>query len=137
MTSTIAIHWAELGIGARMHLYHDRAPALCKAVLACLPLRSISWHSVISGENIGFPLPVVWTHADNPQPRARGEVFLYTNGQLGIIPYGKTTEPGRVNVWARIDAGDLDGVERAGRIVAESFRSGPGKPWFVELRAAD
>lgn len=133
----VTVHWAELDVKARIKLYWDEAPNLCRAIVDSLPLRSISWHSVISGENIGFPLPVVWTKADNPRVRTYGEVYLYANGQLGIIPYGKTTEPGDVNVWGSVEPDDMAGVERAGRTVAEHFRSGPGKPFFVDIDLAD
>lgn len=137
MSPTILVNWKELGKSARISVYLDRAPLLGNAVLSALPLRCISWHSVISGENIGFPLPIVWTKTENPQPRTRGEVYLYNNGQLGIIPYGKTTEPGLVNVWGSVHPDDIDAVESAGRIVGESFRTGPGKPFFVDLALAD
>jgi len=133
----ITLHWTDLDAKARIVLKWDEAPNLCQAIVDHLPLRSISWHSVISGENIGFPLPVVWTKADNPRERTYGEVYLYANGQLGIIPYGKTTEPGDVNVWGSVDAADMENVERAGRIVADHFRSGPGKPFFVDIAVSD
>lgn len=134
MAPRLHIHWIDLDIKAKLTFYNERAPFLTKAIIDCMPLKTISWHSVISGENIGFPLPVINTKTENPQPRTYGEVYLYANGQLGIIPYGKTTEPGDVNVWGRIDPADMEGVERAGRVVAEHFRVGPGRPFYIEMK---
>jgi hypothetical protein len=134
MTNLI-LKWSDFERPVRLALLVEAA-RLGAAIRDRLPLRSISWHSVISGENIGFPLPVVWTGFDNPQPRTRGDAFLYANGQLGIIPYGRTTEPGLVNVFGRAHPDDLDTVSEIGSIVAESFRAGPGRPFFVDIAVA-
>lgn len=133
MPRWVRIKWPSLEVSARMKLLEDRAPELCKAFVQCLPLRGISWHAVISGENVGFPVPLVWTRVDNPSPRVRGGVFLYANGQLVVIPYGKTTEPGLVNVFGEIADPDLERLAQAGRSVAASLRSGLGHPIFVEI----
>ena len=134
MNETMTIKWIDFDQAIRIQLLTDRAPALCAAIAKALPLRSISWHSVISGENVGFPLPVVWTAVDNPSPRRRGDVFFYANGQLGIIPYGVTTEPGLVNVFGRVFPDDLEAVSQIGRAVATSFQQSTGNPYFVELK---
>lgn len=133
----LSLKWHDFERPIRLTLLVDEAPLLCAAIKRCLPLRSVSWHSVISGENIGFPLPVVWTEFDNPRPRTSGDAFLYANGQLGIIPYGKTTEPGDVNVFGRVHQNDLENLSRVGHAVAENFRAGPGHPYFVDIRLAE
>lgn len=135
MTRTLTLRWHDFETPVRVTMLEDEAPELCKAILAALPLTSISWHSVISGDNIGFPLPVVWTKVDNPRVRTRGDAYLYANGQLGIIPYGKTTEPGDVNVWGRLNPEDFDALEHIGLTVAEQFRRGPGQPFLVTITA--
>ena len=133
MAKSLLIEWKELGCEAHIQLLWDEAPKLCQAVVDCLPLRSISWHSVISGDNIGFPLPVVCTTFENPQPRTRGNMYIYANGQLGIVPYGDFSEPGDVNTFGRIDEKDMEDVAKAGRTVAEYFRKGPGRPIFADI----
>lgn len=133
MTKHLLIEWKEFNCKARIELLWDQAPILCQAVVDTLPLRSISWHSVISGDNIGFALPVVCTTFENPQPRTRGQMYIYANGQLGIVPYGGFSEPGDVNTWGKISDEDMEDVEKAGRAVAELFRKGPGRPVFADI----
>ena len=137
MAKSLLIEWKELGLKAHIGLLWDEAPKLCQAVVDSLPLRSISWHSVISGDNIGFPLPVVCTTFENPQPRTRGKMYIYANGQLGIVPYGDFSEPGDVNTFGSINDKDMEDVANAGRTVAEFFRKGPGRPIFVDITVAE
>ncbi len=137
MAKSILVTWEELGCQARLQLLWNEAPKLCQAVVDCLPIRSICWHSVISGDNIGFPLPVICTTFENPRPRTRGSMYIYANGQLGIVPYGEFSEPGDVNTFGKIDEKDMPDVAKAGRAVAEYFRKGPGRPIFVDLKLAD
>ncbi|MBN9306936.1 MAG: hypothetical protein BGO82_05460 [Devosia sp. 67-54] len=137
MAKTLLIEWKELGCKAHIQLLWDKAPKLCQAVVDCLPLRSISWHSVISGDNIGFALPVVCTTFENPQPRTRGNMYIYANGQLGIVPYGDFSEPGDVNTFGRIDEKDMADVTKAGQTVAEFFRNGPGRPIFADVSVVE
>jgi hypothetical protein len=137
MAKSILVTWEELGCQARLQLLWNEAPKLCQAVVDCLPIRSICWHSVISGDNIGFPLPVICTTFENPRPRTRGSMYIYANGQLGIVPYGEFSEPGDVNTFGKIDEKDMLDVAKAGRAVAEYFRKGPGRPIFVDLKLAD
>ena len=56
MTRTITLRWHDFETPVRVTMLEDEAPELCQAILSALPLTSISWHSVISGDNIGFPL---------------------------------------------------------------------------------
>lgn len=137
MAKSLLIEWKELGCKAHIQLLWDQAPKLCQAIVDCLPLRSISWHSVISGDNIGFALPVVCTTFENPQPRTRGQMYIYANGQLGIVPYGDFSEPGDVNTFGRIDENDMEDVAKAGTTVAEFFRKGPGRPIFADISVAE
>lgn len=137
MAKSILIEWKEFGCQARIELLWDEAPKLCQAVVDSLPLRSISWHSVISGDNIGFALPVICTTFENPRPRTRGDMYIYANGQLGIVPYGDFSEPGDVNTFGRIGEADMEDVAKAGTTLAEYFRKGPGRPIFADLSLVD
>lgn len=129
----ILIQWKDLGIRVRAKLLDDKAPNLCREFWNILPLESIPWHAVISGENLGFLCPIVWTKMENPVDRAVGDVYLYANGQLIAIPYGKTTEPCKVNKFAEIVKEDLDKLNSAGKAISESFFHGNKKIFKVKV----
>ena len=133
MSTFVRLNWPSLDISVRMKLLEDRAPRLCRGFVDCLPLSAISWHAVISGENLGFPLPLVWTDADNPSTRVPGSVFFYANGQLVVVPYGTLTEPGLVNVFGEIHESEFERLVRAGSALAESIMGGTGRPVMVEV----
>jgi hypothetical protein len=133
MRSILKMTWSDVGATVRVRLDPDRAPNICTQIAKALPLRCITWHSVISGDNVGVPLPIVVCDFQNPQPRRTGTAFVYPNGQLAIIPYGPTTEPGDVNTFGEVLPEDLLNLAAVGHAVRERFRMRQDTAMFVDL----
>lgn len=134
--SEILLKCEKLDICVRMVMQEKQAPSLCKAIMDLLPLKTLSWHAVISGDNAGFFLPLVWSGFDNPQERNTGDCFIYANGQLVVIDYDKNSEPGKVNKFAEIHPDSLADMKRLGLAVRNAINLGE-EPYFFELVKAE
>jgi len=132
MATYMLLECPQINIKVKIRLLDDQAPKLCEEVRRVLPLTTLAWHAVISGDNAGFFLPIVWTGFDNPQERNQGDVFLYANGQLVVICYGKNTEPGRVNKFGEVCEDSLENMEKLGLAIRHGIMTGE-EPFFVKL----
>jgi len=123
MTRLVEMEWPTLGKKIGVRLLEDKATELCQAVWESLPVESIQWHAVISGQGIGIPCRVVWTNMENPVGRQAGDVYFYGNGQLIIVTYGETTEPCKVNKFAEVLPQDRETSRQVGEAIWESLES--------------
>lgn len=136
MATDVLLRCPQNDIDVKIKLLDEQAPKLCKEIKSMLPLTTLAWHAVISGDNAGFFLPIVWTGFDNPQERNRGDVFLYANGQLVVICYDENTEPGRVNKFGEIHEDSLENMQKLGIAILQGIMSGE-EPFFLELSLAE
>ena len=135
MYTDVVLSCKAVGKEIRMKLLDDQNPRLCEEIKKVLPLKSLVWHAVISGDNVGFFIPVVWTGFDNPQERNKGDVFLYANGQLFIVCYNENTEPGRVNKFGEIYEESLQDMQELGEIIRQGIMYGD-EPFYIEASLA-
>lgn len=123
-------------LNVRIILCEDQNPKFCEAFKKRLPLRTLPWHAVISGDNAGFFFPLPWLGFDNPQPRRTGDVFFYANCQWCIVCYGECSEPGKVNKFAEIHPDDMSVMRELGAIIKHSIYMGED-PYFLEISLAE
>lgn len=135
MIKQIQLEWKSLDIKVRAQLLWDKAPHLCAAVEKLLPFESIHGHTVISGHNMSIPMKMLWLEREFDAPRQPGRLFIYTNGQRIVIPYGATTEPGLVNCFADVLPEDLPLLEKAGLACKHRFMTGDMEPQTVLVTA--
>lgn len=135
MLTHIQIEWKSLGIKIRAKLMLDKAPRFCAELEKLLPFESIHGHTVISGLNMSIPMKLLWLEREYDAERQAGRLFIYTNGQRIVIPYGKTTEPGLVNCFADVLQEDLPLLEQAGLACKYRFMTGDTTPQTVIVSA--
>lgn len=135
MTDQFLLEWKELNIRVRAKLLRDKAPLFCDAFEKLLPFESIQGHTVVSGHNMSVPIKLLWLEREYPAERAPGNLFIYTNGQRMVIPYGATTEPGLVNTFAQIFPEDLPLLESVGEASKSRLMSGITEPQRVTVTA--
>jgi len=109
----------------------DKAPHFCEAFTKLLPFESIYGHTVISGLNMSVPMKLLWLEREFDAERKPGRMFIYTNGQRIVIPYGLTTEPGFVNCFADVLPEDLPLLEKVGLECKHRFMTGDTEPKTV------
>lgn len=105
-------------------LLNEKVPKLAAKIEAILPLKTIPWHAVISGDNVGFFLPVVETEFENPVERIPGGAHLYANGQIAVICYGATSEPGFVNRFLEVEESSMNDLKELGLLVRNKLWAG-------------
>ena len=115
----------------------DKAPHFCAALEKLLPFESIHGHTVISGLNMSIPMKLMWLEREYDAERKPGRLFIYTNGQRIVIPYGFTTEPGDVNCFADVLEEDLPLLEKAGLACKQRFMTGDCEPQTVIVSAVE
>jgi len=135
MVTQIQLEWKKLGIKVHANLLVEKAPHFCAALEKLLPFESIHGHTVISGHNMSIPMKLLWLEREYDAPRQAGRLFIYTNGQRIVIPYGKTTEPGLVNCFADVLPEDLPLLEQAGLACKQRFMTGNTTPQTVIVSA--
>ena len=137
MVKQIQLEWPTLGIKVRANLMWDKAPHFCAALEKLLPFESIHGHTVISGLNMSIPMKLMWLEREYDAERKPGRLFIYTNGQRIVIPYGLTTEPGDVNCFADVLEEDLPLLEKAGLACKQRFMTGGCEPQTVIVSAVE
>lgn len=137
MAKQILLEWKSLGIKVRANLFLDKAPHFCAALEKLLPFESLHGHTVISGHNMSLPMNLLWLEREYDAPRQPGRLFIYTNGNRIVIPYGSTTEPGLVNCFADVVPEDLPLLEQAGLACKYRFMTGDTTPQTVRISAIE
>jgi len=135
MISTIQLEWKKLGIKVRANLLIDKAPHFCMELKKLLPFESIQGHTVISGQNMSVPMKLLWLEREYPAECTPGNLFIYTNGQRIVIPYGETNEPGLVNTFAQVFPEDIELLKKAGESSKARLLAGVTEPQRVIITA--
>ena len=135
MVTHFQLEWKSINIKARAKLLRYEAPNFCAAFEKLLPFESIHGHTVISGHNMSIPMKLLWLEREFDAVRQAGRMFIYTNGQRIVVPYGKTTEPGNVNCFADVLPEDLPLLEQAGLACKHRFMTGDATPQTVVVSA--
>ena len=131
----ILMECKQLNTTVRLVLMEEQAPKFCAAFKAKMPQRTLAWHAVISGDNAGCYFPLVWTDFENPQERQLGDVFFYANGQLIVIRYQDSTEPGKVNKFAEVHPDSLEDMQKLGKAFRYAITCGE-EPYFLDFSIA-
>ncbi|NLU27124.1 MAG: DUF3830 family protein [Hungateiclostridium thermocellum] len=137
MVNNILLEWKEIGVKVRAKLLNDKAPKFCAELENLLPFDSIQGHTVISGQNMSIPMKLMWLEREYDIERKTGNLFIYTNGQRIVIPYGVTNEPGLVNTFAEVWEEDLKELEKAGISSRTRLLTGITEPQIVTVSALD
>lgn len=135
MITEIQLEWKAIGVKVRAKLLRHQAPKFCEQFEKLLPFESIQGHTVISGQNMSVPMKLMWIDREYPAARTPGNLFIYTNGQRIVIPYGKTNEPGLVNTFAQVYPEDLSELEKAGISSRSRLLAGITEPQIVTVTA--
>jgi len=128
----------ELTIGdhrVRAELLDDRAPRICQALRADLPVDSFAVHAKFAGEELIVMLPFVAADENPATSVAPGDIGYYPSRQTLCLFYGQIMPFASVTVFARVLPDDLpsaraagQAVLRAGALPARLTAAGPAGP---------
>jgi hypothetical protein len=110
----------ELTIGdhrVRAELLDDRAPRICGAFRACLPLDSFAVHAKFAGEELIVMVPFVAADENPATSVAPGDIGYYPSRQTLCLFYGQIMPFASVTVFARVLPDDLPSARAAGEAV--------------------
>jgi hypothetical protein len=110
----------ELTIGdqrVRAELLDDRAPRICQAFRACLPLESFAVHAKFAGEELIVMVPFVAADENPATSVAPGDIGYYPSRQTLCLFYGQIMPFASVTVFARVLPDDLPSARAAGEAV--------------------
>jgi len=105
----------------RLQLLRDRAPRLCEALSAVLPVASHLVHAKFAGDEVYFMVPGTWPAENLVSSVSPGDVGYYPDRQTICIFYGTIVPFGSVGVFARVNEG-LEHLRSMGR---DLWRHGP------------
>ena len=111
----------ELTIGdhrVRAELLDDRAPRICQAFRACLPLDSFAVHAKFAGEELIVMVPFFCEPENEIFAVEPGDIGYYPGRQTICIFYGDTEPFGEVSVFAKVTEG-LDVLRAWGREILQ------------------
>ena len=126
----------ELTIGdhrVRAELLDDRAPRICRAFRACLPLDSFAVHAKFAGEELIVMLPFMAADENPATSVAPGDIGYYPSRQTLCLFYGQIMPFASVTVFARVLPDDLPSARAAGE---EVLRAGVAPARMAGERAA-
>ncbi len=109
------------GVRVDAELLERKAPNVCRAFAAALPVKSFATHAKFAGEELIVMVPVLCEPENEILNVKPGDIGFYPGRQTICIFYGATRPFGRVSVFARV-AGGLGRLRAVGRKV---LRAGP------------
>jgi hypothetical protein len=110
----------DLTIGAhriRAELLEDRAPRICQAFRACLPLDSFAVHAKFAGQELIAMVPFVAADENPATSVAPGDIAYYPSRQTLCLFYGEIMPFASVTIFARVVPEDLAVARAAGEHV--------------------
>ena len=114
---SLGMRWPSLEAEVVVDLLEDKAPAICEAMWASLPFKSIQGHALITGDMLFATTPVTCLARENVQLFTQmlvGACFFGNSSQNFGVIYGEVTEPEGHSIWGQVRPEHIPILQRVG-----------------------